>query len=511
MAKSMGDRDLKRFKDLEASQGPWNSLYDEAYKYTRPERDTTHGNSAQDERIHLYDSTAVDSSMKLANRLQDNLVPVGLRWAKFVPGSEVPATQKDAILQLLHIVNIRFFQLIAKTNFDVVSNENMQDVAVGQCGLIINPTQDVNRPAQFTAVPANQLVVGEGPDGSVQLVGRRPHPVVSNIKGEWPGITLDADLAQILRDKPEDKVELIEFCYPSPIGIFIYKVWNAKTSNLLLKTTDTSNPWTVARWSKRPGDAPGFGPIIEALADIKSLNKAVEMILQNASIELAGIYTVTDDGITNPDMIEIAPGVIIPVASNGGTLGPSIDALPRATNFDLSQIALNDLRQSIRRKLLDDVLAPLDDAVRAAEEVRLRERMFARETGPSFGRLQREYVRNIVNRLLDIWGKMGLLPPIQIDGEFIDIEYQTPLAQIQNDIELEKLGRSIVQMESFAPGSAKLALKTGETLAFFHEKSGANPDLIHSPEKIEELVAQLTEAALQDPAGAGQVVQALTQ
>jgi len=511
MTKSLGDKDLKRFLDLEASQGPWHSLYDDCYKYTRPERDNTHGGSVSDLRTTLYDSTAVDSSVKLANRMQDNLVPVRQKWAKFVPGTDVPEGQKDAFLKLLDVIRIRFFQLLAKTNFDTVSNENMQDLGPGQCGLLINPTGDISRPAHMTAVPANQLVVGEGPDGIVQLVGRRPNPAVSNIRGMWPDAILDEHLLQILKNKPDDAVKLIEFCFPEK-DRFIYQLWNAQTSKKILRRIDTSNPWVVGRWAKRPGEANGFGPIIEALADIKSLNMAVEMILQNASIELAGIYTATDDGITNPDTIELAPGVFIPVLSNaGGSIGPSIAALPRAANFDLSQIALNDLRRSIRRKLLDDILAPLDDAVRSVEEVNLRKQMFALETGPSFGRLQREYVRQIVIRCLDIWGRMGLLPTFTLDGQIVDIEYETPLAQIQNDIDLGKLSRSAATMEAFALGSSKLALRTGKTLAYIHEKTGASPDLIHSADEIEGLIQQATQAALQDPEKAGQVIQQITQ
>ena len=42
------------------------------------------------------------------------------------------------------------------------------------------------------------------------------------------------------------------------------------------------------------------------------------MILRNASIAIAGVYTARDDGVLNPNNIRISPGSIISVASNGG-------------------------------------------------------------------------------------------------------------------------------------------------------------------------------------------------
>ena len=80
------------------------------------------------------------------------------------------------------------------------------------------------------------------------------------------------------------------------------------------------------------------------------LNKTLELLLKNASIACAGVYTAADDGVINPSNIRITPGSIIPVARNGGPQGASLAPLPRSGDFNVSQIVINDLINYLRIK-----------------------------------------------------------------------------------------------------------------------------------------------------------------
>jgi len=87
-----------------------------------------------------------------------------------------------------------------------------------------------------------------------------------------------------------------------------------------------SSPWVTGRYTKVAGEVRGRGTAMQALPDVRSLNKAKEFVLQKAAIDLAGMYTATDDGVTNPYNMVIAPGVVIPVGSNNSN-NPSIQRL----------------------------------------------------------------------------------------------------------------------------------------------------------------------------------------
>ena len=67
-------------------------------------------------------------------------------------------------------------------------------------------------------------------------------------------------------------------------------------------------------------------------------NKTLELLLKNASLAIAGVYTAADDGVLNPATLKIIPGAIIPVARNGGPQGESLRPLPRAGDFNVSAI-----------------------------------------------------------------------------------------------------------------------------------------------------------------------------
>jgi len=501
---------IKRFEMLRSEQRNWEDLYEEAYQYTMPERGIELGETdGQNERAELYDSTATDSLVNLANRLQDSLVPPFSRWAQFISGRLIPDEQKDEADDILHRATIQYFDVLQRTNFKVEINPALMDIGIGMAGLVINASPKPDIGAVFSSIPAHQLIVDEGPEGTIDTVFREHDMAIRNVKETWEGARFDDTMDRLLREKPDDKIRLIEGVFPNfSTGLFEYHVFAKKGSFEIFNDKDTTSPWVVPRWSKIPGRSYGRGPVLFALSDIKSLNVVIQMILENASLEVAGMYTAVDDGVLNVDSIEIAPGITIPVASNGGTVGPSLARLPGGQGFDLTQISISELRQSIRRKLQDDSLSPLDGTVRSAEEVRLRNREFAKSIGSSFGRLQNELLGPIITRTLDLFSKKGLMPELKVDGDIIDIKYTSPLVQLQNDADMESLQRSLANMNAFQPGLAQIAYKTGFLAKFIHAKSGAQPDLIRSAEEIEQLIASATQSAIENPEGA-QAVQGL--
>ena len=79
-----------------------------------------------------------------------------------------------------------------------------------------------------------------------------------------------------------------------------------------------SNPYVCFRWSKCAGEVYGRGPLINALSAIKTTNLTIQLILENAQMAISGIYQMDDDGIINPDTINLVPGTIIPKSPQSG-------------------------------------------------------------------------------------------------------------------------------------------------------------------------------------------------
>ena len=126
-----------------------------------------------------------------------------------------------------------------------------------------------------------------------------------------------------------------------------------------------SNPFICFRWSKCAGEIYGRGPLINALSAIKTTNLTIELILENAQMAISGVYQIDDDGVINPDTIQLVPGSIIPKAMGSAGLQP----IQAAGSFDVAQLVLSDMRLNIKRALYNDMLGNPDRTPATATEV----------------------------------------------------------------------------------------------------------------------------------------------
>jgi hypothetical protein len=241
---------------------------------------------------------------------------------------------------------------------------------------------------------------------------------------------------------------------------------------------------------KVPGEVMGRGPLVTALPDIKTLNKTLELLLKNASLAISGIYTAADDGVLNPNNIRITPGAIIPVARNGGPQGASLAPLPRAGDFNVSQIVINDLRMNIKKTLLDDTLPPDNMSARSATEIVERMKELAQNMGAAFGRLITETMVPIIRRTLFIMDEKGLIQlPLKIDGLEVKVVPISPLAKAQNLEEVNEVMQFFQIANSLGPGGVA-EIKPDAIAAFVGDKLGIPASLRNSEEEKQQIQQQ---------------------
>jgi hypothetical protein len=166
---------------------------------------------------------------------------------------------------------------------------------------------------------------------------------------------------------------------------------------------------------------------MKALPDIKTTNKVVELILKNATIAVTGIWQAEDDGVLNPANIRLVPGTIIPKAVGSKGLTP----LQAGGDFDVSQLILDDLRARIRHALLNDKLGMVQSTQMSATEVLTRSEEMIRILGATYGRLQSELLTPLIERALCILKRRGLIANLYLDGNLLNIVYESPVADLQ--------------------------------------------------------------------------------
>jgi len=486
---------LDRSKKAFARKEQWRTIYEDCYRYALPQRNLYDGYyegtvPGQNKMNMVFDSTAIHSTQRFANRIQSGLFPPYKKWCRLEPGNDIPTERKAEVQAALDTYSEKMFTLLRQSNFDLAMGEFLLDLCVGTAVMLIQPGDDIN-PIQFTPVPQYLIALEEGPNGTVDNVYRKYKVRAEALPRQYPDIKLNDQLQTLIQNKPQEMIELIEAVVLDPERKdYCYHIIHEKTRDELVFRRMDTTPWIVARYMKIPGEVFGRGPLVSALPDVKTLNKTLELLLKNASIACAGVYTAADDGVINPSNIRITPGSIIPVARNGGPQGASLAPLPRSGDFNVSQIVINDLRMNIKKTLLDDTLPPDNMSARSATEIVERMKELAQNLGAAFGRLITETMVPIIQRVLFIMDEKGLIQlPLKVNGLEVKVTPVSPLAKAQNLEEINEVMQFFQIANSLGPGGVA-ELKPDAIASFIGDKLGVPTTLRNSPEEKQAIVQQ---------------------
>ena len=426
---------IEREAKAQARKDEWRSIYEDCYEFALPQRNLYSGYyegkvAGKGKMARVFDSTAIHSTQRFANRLQAGLFPPYKQWCRLEPGSAIPEQDQDAAQEALDRYNVRMFETLRQTNFDLAMGEFLMDLAVGTAVMMITPG-DETTPIRFNSIPQYLVAIEEGSYGNVDNVYRKLRVKAESLQTEFPDVKMSVELDDAVTRSPEKELELVDaVILDQETGRYHYHViWPAKKQELVYREM-RSSPFVVARYTKVAGEVYGRGPLVTAISDIKTLNKTLELLLKNASLAIAGVYTAADDGVLNPQNVKIQPGSIISVARNGGAQGPSLTPLPKAGDFNVSQIVINDLRMNIKKIMMDDTLPPDNMSARSATEIAERTRELATNLGSAFGRMITEILVPIVSRTLYVLDQQGLIDlPLRVNGIEIKVTPVSPLAQ----------------------------------------------------------------------------------
>ncbi len=506
---------LKRHEIALRRKDDFRSLYEDAYEFALPQRNLYDGYwegnvGGQKKMARVFDSTAINSTQRFANRLQSGIFPPQRKWCRLEPGTDIPADRRVEAMMALDVYAEKMFAVIKQSNFDIAIGEFLLDLSVGTAVMMVQPGDDVS-PINFIPVPQYLVAIEEGANGQVDNVYRRMRIKGESIQKQWPDAKIDDRLQRKIDDKPTDDVELIEATVlDQQRGDYGYYVIHKESKTELVYRRLKISPWVVSRYMKVAGEVYGRGPVITALPDVKTLNKTKELLLKNAALAISGVFTAADDGVLNPATVKIIPGAIIPVARNGGPQGESLKPLPRAGDFNVSQLVINDLQQNIKRILLDESLPPDNMSARSATEVVERMKELSQNLGSAFGRLINETMIPLVAKILQVMDDRGLIDmPLRVNGLEVKVSPVSPLAMAQNMDEINNLMQYAQIAGSMGP-EGQFALKKSEALDMIADRLGIPASIRYSPEEraqqMQQAAQMAQQAAAANPQAAAQAV-----
>jgi hypothetical protein len=497
---------LGRHSRAVEAKSPWLSLFEECYDYSMPGKQSMFAQSpGQRKTDKLFDETAVVSVQEFASRLQAGIMPNWSRWSDLEGGTDIaPAELKDVNLKL-DAVTETVFNILAGSNLSSEIAESFLDLAVGTGILDVDKTTDPLRPIRFSAIPLAQVNIDTGPDDSVDFISRPRCMPCIDVQRKYPKAKLSAEILKKIADyhkdpkaKPAD-VHLVEAMYRNwdhPVEEWVFCVVDKAEGECIHEERENglgSQRTIVFRWSKLAGEKWGRGPLLNALPAIKTCNLTVEMILENAEMQMAGIWHVEDDGVVNVDTIELVPGTLIPTAP-----GTKLQSLTPGGNFDVAQLVLSDMRQNIKRALYNDMLGNPDKTPMSATEVSTRMADLSRQIGSAFGRLQYELVEPLLRRVIKILRDMKIIALPEVNGRKIKIVLKSPLAQAQAHQDVSNVAGYIGSLgQLFGPQMVNVLVKSEEAAAYMGEKLLIPEKLLRSEKERKEILGMLQQAMSQ--------------
>lgn len=488
----------KRYKKAQTHKEQWRAIYEEAYEYALPMRNLYDGyyeqsTPGQNKMKRVFDSTAIHSTARFANRLQSSLFPPQRAWCRLQPGNEIPKEREIETQQVLDFYSERMFSIMNQSGFDLAMGEFLLDLAVGTAVMLIQPGDELT-PIRYTAIPSYHVTFDEGPNGNVDTVYRKFRRPFRVIDKEWPDAEMPEEMIRKYQEDPTEMVELLEATYTENNQIH-YCLMTMEDDYKLVHRNLKSFPFVISRYMKASNERYGRGPILYCLPDIKTLNKVVELTLKNASISIGGVFTAVDDGVLNPQTISIVPGAVIGVSSNGGPRGPSLAPLPRSGDANLSQIVANDLRANIKKTLLDEGLTPDNMSARSATEINARLSDLAQNLGSAFGRLISETMHPIVRRTLELMDEMGMIElPLKVNGLEVKVTPVSPLAMANNMEKVSEIMQFMQVSQALGP-QAQTLLRMDAVGDYLADQLGIPAELRTTPQERQQIQQELLQAA----------------
>ncbi len=489
---------LKRFSVTESRYNTWRSLHQEAMDYSAPQRETFTIHAEGQRKNHfIFDSTAEEGMEQFASRIQGSLMPSWQQWMNLTAGTDVPEEEKEDVDKALKQSTDVFFANLNHSNFDTEITPSLMDLGIGTgCILVEENDFDESSAFKFTNIPLAELYIEKPARGAIKSPWRKQKVEAINVETTWPDADIPADLAKIIKDKPNEEIEILNGFLFNPKSKLYDQVVIWK-KHLLFTQEFKTRRMIVFRWSLTPGEGYGRGPAIKKLPDIRTANKIVELMLGNAALQMTGVFTGVSDGMFNPNTARIAPGTIIPVASNDNS-NPTMKALTLSGNLGIADNLLDNVQNGIRKAFFSEPLGDLSDPVRSATENVIRNQEFLKQSGASIGRLKTELIEPLVSACIDILIERGKVAELSVDGKEVTIKQNSPLANAENMENFQNTNLWLSTLSQYIPPEVlALKVKIEDLPKKFQEQLGTDPTLIRDDAETKEVADQVTQAAQQ--------------
>ena len=468
----------------------WQQMLIDVYDFVAPTRLSTHyATRAPGARVNrMFDSTAMVSLFRFSKRTAKNFFSGDWFALKLGPAADnLEQADKDALSLQAEALTRKCGHVFTAPEFQIALKECLIDAGIST-GFMFILKGDRDKPVRFVTASLDECAIDLGPWRDVAGVFFKRKWTYRAIVEQWPDGKYTDEFNNKLEVEPETEVEVCQ----DVTRDYAKKRWNLcvyvkDMEGYIWEESSRTSPVVTPRLLTLPGQAYGFGIAMLALPTIKTLNKAMELMLRAAALAMAGIFTRVDDGVFNPDTARIEPGAMWSVARNGGTLGPTIQKLEPPGDIQLSGIVLQELRSQTRDIMEDASMPPTENSPRSAEEIsEIIKRAALDQTGDEV--FLGELGIPVVNRVLELLHDARVIPEaVEIDGMSVKMELTSPAAMASRANMVPAMVTWLQLIQAVDPKMIGLMTPLDKALAEIGAAIGVPAHLINSSVKRDEL------------------------
>ena len=319
----------KRLAAMSGERGTWEDHWQEILDYVMPRKaDITFVRSKGEKRTEvLYDSTAITANTLLAASLQGTLTSPSLPWFHMKMRNREANDDRDVQIWLEDSAQ-RMYDAFNDSNFNTEVHEMYLDLTSIGTGAIFVEEDSAgfsNGGLHFKALHISEYYITENNKGRVDTLYRKYKLSAMQAIQEFGEENLGTKILQAARDKPDKQFVFIHAVEPtkdyeratgqkSKTKLPFHSCHVCEEDKMVVRRGGYNEfPYLVPRWSKATGEIFGRSPSYNALPDIRTLNKAVEIGLKAWAKAIDPPLLVIDDGVigrvrTTPAGITVVRG-----------------------------------------------------------------------------------------------------------------------------------------------------------------------------------------------------------
>lgn len=482
---------IKRADRLRADRATTETHWQDVADYILPSREFTRSSTAGAKRSSLiYHTGPVMAAEQLAGALHGMLISPSLRW--FALRSDSGLDEDAEAKRWFEDATDRMFQMFTSPSrrFDLNAHESLLDISgFGNGVLFISDKGRVG--PQFKSLPLSECFLSENDDGNLDTLYRCFKMRAIDI-ANTPGWDVPRELSADAADRPDTMWECIHAIFPDPkkrvpyVGRYVLK--RTKTA-LGREERYEEQPFIASRWSKRSGESLGFGPGMNALPDVKGLNKLEEEHLRGVMLANSPSIAVPDDGFLST--INRAPRAINYYRAELQGYEDRVFTIPTGERPEVAADKILNLENRVREAFyIQWMNLPQRPNMTATEVIQRRDEML-RLMGPMVSRLQTEMLGPVITRCFNVMWRNGMLlpPPTSMRGSGWHIEYSSPLAAAQKSSDAGQALQFLQAISAVAAGDPTVLDKVDgdEMVDFLADRMGAPAKAMRDDEAIARL------------------------